>query len=60
MGYDVKCELLAVDFLDDEPPEVQTEAHVALLAQVIQDAIESELESWRDQRESAHGRTGEV
>jgi hypothetical protein len=53
MGYDVKCELLAVDFLDDEPPELQTEKNVERLAQVIQDAIESEILDMQEQRKRA-------
>lgn len=47
MGYDVKCYDLACDFLSDEPSERQmnTEANRDRLAQVIQDAIEAELEA---------------
>lgn len=47
MGYDARCEELARVFLDSEPPEVQTEENIARLAQVIQTAIEDELEDLR-------------
>ena len=41
--YDPHCDDLARLFLQDEPPEVRTEANVARLAQAIQTAIENEL-----------------
>jgi hypothetical protein len=41
--YDPSCDDLARHFLQDEPPEVFTEANVARIAQAIQTAIEDEL-----------------
>jgi hypothetical protein len=41
--YDPLCDDLARAFLEDESPEVRTEANVARLAQAIQTAIEQEL-----------------
>ena len=42
MGYDVKCLELAEAFLEDEPPALRV--HAPMIAQAIQDTVESELE----------------
>lgn len=44
MSYDPKCYDLAEMFLEDSP-KLDNERNVHRLAQVIQDAIESEIES---------------
>lgn len=46
--YDVKCYDLAQAFLEDEePPAFRSEERINRLAQVIQDAIEDEIDAWR-------------
>ncbi len=45
--FDEKCYELAGAFLEDEPASIQTEEHRNALAQVIQDAIEQELEAMK-------------
>lgn len=40
MAYDAKCYELAEDFLEEEP-DIDTEKNRALLAQLIQDAIDN-------------------
>jgi hypothetical protein len=44
--FDIKCAELAEAFLEDEDPAVRR--HRDRLAQVIQDAIEAELEMLRE------------
>ena len=51
MSYDVKCEDLARDFLDEERP--YTEAELADLAQQVQTVIEDFLAGRRPQRDPA-------
>jgi hypothetical protein len=51
--YDPKCHDLATEFLAEERPALRTDAHVQRLAQVIQDAIEDEIEAMRDASDAA-------
>lgn len=50
MAYDTKCYDLAEAFLEDEP-SLNTEARRKALAQVIQTAIEEEIDWMRDNYE---------